>query len=142
MKKVKIAVIGLFVLTVLALPFIVWAAPLVNDTYADSNSQNQDLANNSIRLFNARNSSSTVRTDAVGSVTFQLLSSANSDAFWGFFTDSGSPVNLKVGDKLTVSGTFVLTGFTGRPWHGIQTLPRLLQSSRAAGYRGLGMFQL
>src|SRR5262245_60844778 len=113
MKKLRIALIVLVVLIVAALPFIVWAAPLVNDTYADGNSQNQDLANNSIRLFNGRNATSTVRTDAIGSVTFELLSASNSEAFWGFFTNAGSPVNLKVGDKLAVSGTFVLTGFTG-----------------------------
>src|SRR5215813_2786941 len=111
MKKIRIALIALVVPVIVALPFIVWAAPLINDTYADGNSQNQDLANNSIRLFNGR--STTVRTDAVGSVTFDLTNTTSSDAFWGFFTNSGSPVNLKVGDKLTVSGTFVLTGFVG-----------------------------
>jgi pectin methylesterase-like acyl-CoA thioesterase len=110
MKSVRIALIILVVLTVLTLPFIVWAAPLVNDTYADGNSQNQDLANNSIRLFNGR--TTTVRTDAVGSVTFDLTSTTSADAFWGFFTNSGSPVNLKIGDKLTVSGTFVFTNFS------------------------------
>ena len=46
------------------------AASVVNDTFADGNSQNQDLANNSIRIFQGR--STTVRTDAVGSVTFDL----------------------------------------------------------------------
>src|SRR5262245_18241745 len=110
MKKIRIALIILVVLIIAALPFIVWAAPLVNDTYADGNSQNQDLANNSIRLFNGR--STTVRTDAVGSVTFDLTNTTSADAFWGFFTNSGSPVNLQIGDKLTVSGTFVFTNFT------------------------------
>ncbi|HEY5445634.1 MAG TPA: hypothetical protein VIJ87_14440, partial [Pyrinomonadaceae bacterium] len=110
MKKLRIALLTLVVLSVLALPFIVWAATLVNDTYADGNSQNQDLANNSIRLFQGR--STTVRTDAIGSVTFDLTTTTSAEAFWGFFTNSGSPVNLKVGDKLSVSGTFVLTGFT------------------------------
>src|SRR5437660_6612432 len=109
MKSVKIALIILVVLTALTLPFIVWAAPLVNDTYADGNSQNQDPANNSIRLFNGR--TTTVRTDAVGSVTFDLTNTTSADGFWGFFTNSGSPVNLKIGDKLTVSGTFVFTNF-------------------------------
>src|SRR5215831_17306110 len=110
MKKVRIIFVALMVITAVTLPFIVWAAPLVNDTYADGNSQNQDLANNSIRLFNGR--STTVRTDAVGSVTFDLTNTTSADAFWGFFTNSGSPVNLKVGDKLNVSGTFVFTNFT------------------------------
>jgi pectin methylesterase-like acyl-CoA thioesterase len=113
MKKLRIALIALIVLLVVALPFIVWAAPLVNDTYADGNSQNQDLANNSIRLFNGRSSPNTVRTDAVGSVTFDETNQTSSDGFWGFFTNSGAPVNLKIGDKLSVSGTFVLTGFVG-----------------------------
>src|SRR5262245_21136168 len=112
MKKLKIALIVTAVLTALTLPFIVWAAPLVNDTYADGNSQNQDLPNNSIRLFNGR--AATVRTDAVGSVTFDMTNTgaANSDGFWGFFTNPGSPVTLKVGDKLTVSGTFTFTNFS------------------------------
>src|SRR5262245_50190874 len=112
MKKIRIALIILVALFVAAVPFIVWAAPLINDTYADGNSQNQDLANNSIRLFNGRSAPNTVRTDAVGSVTFDETNQASSDGFWGFFTNSGSPVTLKIGDKLSVSGTFVLTGFT------------------------------
>jgi pectin methylesterase-like acyl-CoA thioesterase len=112
MKKVRIGLIGLMVLTVIALPFIVWAAPLINDTYADGNSQNQDLGNNSIRLFNGR-ANTTVRVDAPGSVTFDMTNTgASAEAFWGYFTNPGSPVTLKVGDKLTVSGTFVFTNFT------------------------------
>src|SRR5215471_19095092 len=110
MKKLRIVLIALFIVTAVTLPFIVWAAPLVNDTYADGNSQNQDLANNSIRLFNGR--TTTVRTDAVGSVTFDLTNTTSADGFWGFFTNSGAPVNLKVGDKINVSCTFVLTNFT------------------------------
>src|SRR5262245_15824796 len=114
MKKLKIALITLIALTALALPFIVWAAPLVNDTYADGNSENQDLANNSIRLFKGRNA--TVRQDAVGSVTFDLTNLGNNaEGFWGFFTNATTPpsrVNLKVGYKLPVSGTFVFTNFS------------------------------
>ncbi|HYW73848.1 MAG TPA: hypothetical protein VE961_22690, partial [Pyrinomonadaceae bacterium] len=87
MKKLRIALIAVIVLTVVALPFIVWAAPLVNDTYADGASQNQDLANNSIRLFNGRAAPNTTRTDAVGSVTFDETNQASSDGFWGFFTN-------------------------------------------------------
>ena len=98
-------------IVVLALPFVVTAASVVNDTFADGNSQNQDLPNNSIRIFNAR--SSTVRSDAVGSVTFDLSTTTSAEAFWGYFTNSGSPVTLNVGDKLTVSGTFSLTNFGG-----------------------------
>jgi pectin methylesterase-like acyl-CoA thioesterase len=112
MKRLKILLLltAVFTIICLALPFIAEAATaLVNDSFADGNSQNQDLANNSIKLFNGR--STTVRTDAVGSVTYDLTSTTSSEAFWGFFTNSGSPVNLNVGDKLSVSGTFTLTGF-------------------------------
>jgi pectin methylesterase-like acyl-CoA thioesterase len=98
-------------LVALVLPWVVTATSVVNDTFADANSQNQDLANNSIRLFNGR--STTVRTDAAGSVTFDLTNTTSAEAFWGFFTNSGTPVNLNIGDKLTVSGTFSLTGFGG-----------------------------
>src|SRR4051812_22159927 len=100
---------ALFVCAALALPFVAGAAgtTLVNDTFADANSQNQDLANNSMRVFNGR--STTVRTDAAGSVTFDLTNvGSNSEAFWSFFTNAGSPVTLGVGEKLTVSETFVL----------------------------------
>jgi hypothetical protein len=93
------------------LPWIASAATVVNDTFADGNSTVQDLANNSIRIFQGR--STTVRTDAVGSVNFNLAATTSAEAFWGFFTNSGSPVNLNVGDKLTVSGTFSFTGFGG-----------------------------
>ena len=62
----------------LAIPFVAGAAgnTLLNDTLADGNSQNQDLANNSIRIFNGR--TSTTRTDAVGSVTFDLTNTTSS----------------------------------------------------------------
>src|SRR5262249_12223140 len=98
-------------LVALALPWVVSAASVVNDTYSDGNSQNQDLPNNSVRLFNGR--STTVRTDAVRSVTFNLAATTSAEAFWGLFTNAGSPVNLNVGDKLTVLGTFSLAGFGG-----------------------------
>ncbi|HEX3085459.1 MAG TPA: hypothetical protein VHP99_13100, partial [Pyrinomonadaceae bacterium] len=98
-------------IVVLTLPFAVTAASIVNDTFADGSSTNQDLANNSIRIFKSR--SSTVRTDVAGSVTYDLTNTTSSEAFWGFFTNSGAPVSLNVGDKLTVSGTFSLTGFGG-----------------------------
>ena len=39
---------------------------LLDDRFADANSQNQDLANNSVWLFNGR--ANTVRTDQPGSV--------------------------------------------------------------------------
>lgn len=92
----------------LAIPFVAGAAgnTLLNDTFGDGNSQNQDLSNNSLRLFNGRNTSA--RTDAVGSVTFDLTNTTSSEAFWGFFTNPGAPVSLGVGDKVAVSETFLL----------------------------------
>lgn len=76
------------------------AATLVNDTFADATSQNQELSNNSVRLFNGR--AGTVRTDAAGSVDFNLAAAGGSEGFWGFFAD-GAPVTLGVGDRLKVS---------------------------------------
>src|SRR4051812_8396428 len=104
---------ALFACVALALPFVAGAAgtTLVNDTFADANSQNQDLANNSLRVFNGRavctassTTNCTTRVDAAGSVTFDLNKlGANSEGFWAFFTNSGSPVTLAVGEKLTVT---------------------------------------
>src|SRR6266496_3897107 len=108
--KTLLTLLLLVVFGALCLPLVALAATIVNDTFADGNSQNQDLANNSLRVFNGR--STTVRTDAVGSVTFDLTSTTSSDAFWAFFTNSGAPVRLGIGDKLSVSGTFSFTGFT------------------------------
>ncbi len=110
-ERAKTLILLLILVVVLVpLPFVAYAATVINDTFADGNSQNQDLANNSMWLFNGRTTS--IRTDAVGSVTFDLTTTTSADAFWGFFTNSGAPVNLNLGDKLTVSGTFSFTGFT------------------------------
>src|SRR4051812_8510989 len=103
----------------LAIPFVAGAAgnALVNDTFADGNSQNQNLANNSLQLFNSRavtTGARTVRTDSVGAVEFDMTNLGTSaDAFWAYFTNSGSPVTLSVGDKVSFSGTFTLAGFPG-----------------------------
>src|SRR3954469_3393159 len=97
----------------LAIPFVAGAAgnTLLDDTFADGSSINQALPT-SARIFKGR--SATTRTDAVGSVTYDMTATgSNSEAFWGYFTNSGSPVTLGVGDKLSVSGTFSLTGFVG-----------------------------
>ncbi|MFL6337348.1 MAG: pectinesterase family protein [Pyrinomonadaceae bacterium] len=97
----------------LAIPLIAGAAgnTLLDDTFADGSSINQALPT-SVRIFKGR--SATTRTDAVGSVTYDMTATgSNSEAFWGYFTNSGSPVTLGVGDKLSVSGTFSLTGFVG-----------------------------
>src|SRR5215203_6227782 len=85
----------------LALPFVAGAAgnTLVDDTFADGTSTTQNLANNSLQVFKAR--TNTVRTDAVGSVNFNMTNTGtSSEAFWAHFTNSGAPVSLAVGDKL------------------------------------------
>ncbi|HEX8557077.1 MAG TPA: pectinesterase family protein [Pyrinomonadaceae bacterium] len=97
----------------LALPFAAGAAGafLLNDSFEDGGSVNQSLPA-SARYFKGR--AATVRADAVGSVTYDMTNTGTSaEALWGFFTNSGSPVNLGVGDRLSVSGTFTLTGFVG-----------------------------
>ncbi len=84
---------------------------LLDDTFADGNSQNQDLANNSVWLFNGRTNN--IRTEKAGSVTFDVTpAGASSEAVWAFFTDAGKPVVLGVGDRLTVSVVFSVSGFT------------------------------
>ncbi len=83
---------------------------ILDDRFADGNSQNQDLANNSIWLFNGR--ANNIRTDVPGSVTLDVTSAgASSEAVWAFFTKGGSPVTLGVGDKLSIALTFSLSGF-------------------------------
>src|SRR5258708_25655284 len=86
------------------------AATVVDDKFADGNSQNQDLENNSMWLFNGR--TTTVRTDQAGSVTFDITpTGGSSEAFWAYFTKAGSPIVMGAGDKLSVSVTFSLLGF-------------------------------
>jgi pectin methylesterase-like acyl-CoA thioesterase len=84
---------------------------IVDDTFADGNSQNQDLANNSLQVFNGRTNN--IRTDQVGSMTLDVTpAGTSSEAIWAYFTKAGSPVALGVGDKLAVIVTFSLNGFT------------------------------
>src|SRR5437660_9283750 len=83
---------------------------IVDDTFANGNSQVQDLANNSLWLFNGRTNN--LRLEQVGSVTFDITpAGTSSEAFWAYFTNAGSPIVLAVGDKLSVSMTFSLAGF-------------------------------
>ncbi|HEX8117887.1 MAG TPA: immunoglobulin domain-containing protein, partial [Pyrinomonadaceae bacterium] len=56
-------------------------------------------------IFNGR--AGTVRTDAAGSVNFNISAAGGSEGFWGFFAD-GSPVTLGVGDRLKVSAAFTV----------------------------------
>ena len=109
-KRVFLA-FAVAIIAAVAIPLLlVAAATLIDDTFADGSSQNQDLPNNSIRIFKGR--SATTRTDAVGSVIF-TPASTSSEAFWGYFTNSGAPVTLGVGDRVSVAETFQLTGLVG-----------------------------
>src|SRR5436309_1659890 len=86
-------------------------ATVIDDVFANGNSQLQDLANDSMWLFNGRNNVS-VRTDQVGGVTFDVTPVAgSSEGFWAYFTNAGSPIVLGVGDRLSVTVTFSLNGF-------------------------------
>src|SRR5215204_2299391 len=117
MKKFRIQilvslVLGLFVVSALMVNFIVQATTVVDDTFADANSTNQDLPNNSMQIFKAR--SATVRNTTAGNAEFDMTATGtNSEAFWGHFTNSGAPVSLGVVDSMTFAGTFTLTGFVG-----------------------------
>src|SRR5215210_2037264 len=95
--------VALALIFTLLLQSVAAAATIVNDTFADANSQNQNVSNNSVRLFNGR--AGTVRTDSAGSVNFNVAAAGGSEGFWGFFTD-GAPVALGVGDRLKVSTKF------------------------------------
>ncbi len=96
---------------ILALTFGVAGTAVIDDQFADGNSQNQDLSKGSLRVFNGR--AGTTRTDAPGSVTFDVTAAGGSDAFWAYFTNAGEPLRLGVGDKLAVALTFSVAGFGG-----------------------------
>ncbi len=86
------------------------AGVIVDDTFANGNSQLQDIPHNSLFVFNGRTNN--IRTDQVGSLSLDMTpASTSSEAIWAFFTDAGKPVNLGVGDTLTVAVTFSTTGF-------------------------------
>ncbi len=114
MKKSRIKVlasfIGVFVASALLINFVVQAATtIIDDTFTDSISTNQDLPNNSLAVYKSR--SGTTRTDANGSVEFNMTAAGSgADGHWAYFTNSGSPVTLGVGDSLGFTGTFSLTG--------------------------------
>ncbi|HEX8369386.1 MAG TPA: pectinesterase family protein [Pyrinomonadaceae bacterium] len=111
-KALIIIVLALIGVSSLTLNFIAQAATLIDDVFADGNSANQDLPNNSIQIFKGR--TATARTTTPGNAEFDMTTTGTSaEAFWGYFTNSGSPVTLGVGDSLTFAGTFTLTGFVG-----------------------------
>ncbi|MEO6390933.1 MAG: pectinesterase family protein [Pyrinomonadaceae bacterium] len=102
--------ISLFVAGVFAVSLIVHASTVIDDQFADGISTNQNLPGNSLSVLKSR--SGTTRTDAVGSVEYNLATTGTSaDAYWAYFTNSGSPVNLSVGDSLSFSLSFSVTGF-------------------------------
>src|SRR5688572_30039072 len=78
--------------------FVVQATTVVDDVFADANSTNQDLPNNSMQVFKAR--SATVRNTTAGNAEFDMTATGtSSEAFWAHFTNSGAPVTLGVGDS-------------------------------------------
>ena len=91
-----------------ALPALA-GSTLLDDKFAAANSQNQDLTNNPVWLFNGR--ADTVRVDQKGAVSFDVTNAGGSEGFWAYFTEAGKPVELGVGDKLTVAVTFSVFGF-------------------------------
>lgn len=109
--RIYLLVSALLGVTLLLVDWNGLAAALVDDRFADGNSQNQNLASNSLRVFNGR--TNTVRTDAVGSVSFDVTNAGGSEAFWAYFTNAGAPVTLGVGDSLAVALTFSVSGFGG-----------------------------
>ena len=115
MKKIRnriIVAIALGVAAAFAINFFVQASTVIDDQFADGISTNQNLAGNSLQVFKSR--TNTTRTDAVGSVEYDLTTTGvSADGYFAYFTPSGSPVNLNVGDTLTFAGTFSLTGFGG-----------------------------
>src|SRR5437660_6938693 len=57
------------------------AATVVDHKFADGDSQNQDLENNSLRLFNGR--TTTIRTDKAGTVTLDVTPTGTSSEAFG-----------------------------------------------------------
>jgi pectin methylesterase-like acyl-CoA thioesterase len=112
MKKFRFQILASLVFGLLAVSalinFVVQATTVIDDVFADGISTNQNLPNNSLAVYKAR--SGTTRTDAVGSVEYNMTAMGGADAIWAYFTNSGSPVTLQVGDAVVFSGTFSLTG--------------------------------
>ncbi len=104
---------------------------VANDNFADGSSRNQNVAANSLNVFDGRATNANyARVDAPGSVTFNMNASAtSSQAFWAFFTgnqattsgtppvSSGAwsntaPIGLNIGDTISVSFTFNAANLT------------------------------
>jgi Pectinesterase/MBG domain/Carboxypeptidase regulatory-like domain/Immunoglobulin domain/Bacterial Ig-like domain/Immunoglobulin I-set domain len=118
-KGLITAFVALFSVLALTINFIVQASTVIDDTFADGESKTQNLSNNSLAYYTSRGSSATVdsRVDAVGSVTLPL--GGSSDAIWAYFTNSGSPLTLSVGDTVTFT-TIVQPTYTTSTAGGIR----------------------
>lgn len=116
----------------LALPLR--ASTLVDDTFSDGSSRNQNLSVHSLNVFDGRTGpagvsggTSFTRTDTAGAMRLNLNASSSSQAAWAFFTGNqattaGSPpvsagpwndvsaISLQVGDTLTFSEKFSVAG--------------------------------
>jgi len=119
MKKFRVKVsvsllAGLFVFFALLVNFVVQASTVIDDTFADGESKTQNLGSNSLAFYTARGTSTggvvtDSRIDAVGEMTLPI--GGSSDAVWAYFTNSGTPVTLGVGDTVTFT-TVVQPTFT------------------------------
>ncbi len=86
------------------------APTVIDDVFANGNSQLQDLPNNSFFVFNGRTNN--IRTERPGSFTLDMTpAGTSSEAIWAFFTEAGAPMVLGIGDKLSVAATFSVSGF-------------------------------
>ncbi len=84
------------------------ATIIVSDTFADGNRTFQDPPD-SLAWYSARPSSSLTAT--TGAMTMTIVDSANQAL--AYFTPSGSPLSLIVGEKLTLTVDFYTSAITG-----------------------------
>ncbi len=85
------------------------AVVTVSDVFADGESLTQNVAANSLRLFNGRTTNT--RTDAFGSTSF-TIGNASADGFWAFFTQSTPLALVNNGDSITVRVVFSVAGIS------------------------------
>ena len=90
------------------LGFSCQAATIVNETFTDGTRTTQDPPN-SLAWYSARPASSLTAT--TGAMTMALVDSANQAL--AYFTPSGSPLTLSVGEKLTLTVDFYTSALTG-----------------------------
>lgn len=85
------------------------ATIIVNDTFADGNRTFQDPPD-SLAWYTSSNNSTTL-TATVGAMTMNNTLSGNQAL--AYFTDSGSPLTLSVGEKLVYTVSFYTSSVTG-----------------------------